>query len=164
MAMNGHRHFPTTTITLFFTMALFAALPALGMPDVGQDPATRPEAERLATDTLAQWSPWGGELSAQELDALRPALIGYFLNGGAPEEAQAIYRDALTNGCRGACLVETLACMTDALEQGVSCAEAQHMVAEALRREAAAQEAGPATDEELAKKLRARVDDMLAAR
>ena len=123
-------------------------------------------AERLATETLAQWSPWGGELTEQELDVLKPALIGYFLSGGAPEEAQTTYRDARTNGCRGACLVESLACMTDALEQGVSCAEAQHMVAEALRQEAAARgpAAAPGTDQERAKGLRGRVDDMLATR
>jgi hypothetical protein len=174
MTMSGHRHFPATpTITLLCTLAAFAALPALSRADVGQDPGTRPEAERLASETLAQWSPWGGEVTAQELDALKPALIGYYLTGGTPEEAGAVYRDALTNGCRGACLVETLACMTEAVEEGVSCAEALHMVAEAqrtvseaLRLETAARGAGAAAggNETRARMLRDRMDDMLATR
>ena len=83
--MNGHRHFPRTpTITLLCTLAIVTALPTGGKADVGQDPATRPAAERLATETLAQWSPWGGELTEQELDVLKPALIGYFLSGELP--------------------------------------------------------------------------------
>ncbi len=172
--MNGHRHFPLpTTLTLFCTLAFFAALPAMGRADAGKDPGHDPAAERLATETLAQWSPWGGELTPEELHTLKAALIDYFLTGGAPEEAQAVYRDALANGCRGACLTETFACMTEAVEQGVSCAEALHMVAEAqrtvdeaLRLEAAARGAGAVAggDEERARRLRDRVDDMLATR
>lgn len=105
------------------------------------------------------------QLTQQELDAMDPELRQYLQQKGSGEQVRALIRTSLQNNCKATCLGEMIRTMNRAMTQGMSDKDAQNMVANALREQIRERDQQRLTlsDHDLGDKVRARVQDRLAA-
>lgn len=101
-------------------------------------------------------------LSSSDIDAIEPELREFSQKNADPEQVSGLAKTASENNCTGPCLRESLRAMNSAMSQGFSDSEANNIVTETLRSQVQAR--GDISPEELGNRIRAEVDQKVAAR
>jgi hypothetical protein len=104
------------------------------------------------------------ELSQEEIAGITREVKRSFQAAGDVEPIRSMIRTAKTVGCRGECLVESLRLHTRSMEQGYSAGEAQSMIRREIRNCVRESTETGISDEELAQRLRIRVETRILAR